>query len=185
LYEADKKSTQPERHKFPLNALHYNGVDPRYRGQNLTGRPISIQDLPSDVLAAFHPDIKGMRSTSAKGIELARGGNPDDILTGLKVQSFYHNLKDPDDPRWVTLDAHAIRGITGRIDLPVSEYVSVSSRPAHYNHFAEVVRQVAKQRGLTPNQVQAIAWTVWRDQHPRVIRAKITKAETAAAGAEA
>jgi hypothetical protein len=89
------------------------------------------------------------------------GADPADVLPmSLKTGNFYRCIADPSDPHAVVIDRHAHDAIVGE---------RWGNRPRglkgkRYAMLADVVRDVAKFRGILPSQVQAIAWLVWLDE---------------------
>jgi hypothetical protein len=61
-----------------------------------------------------------------KASRIASGEPPGNVLTGAKVRSFYNNIRDPRDPRHVTIDSHMMdaayggtrRGVAGVMIAP-------------------------------------------------------------------
>lgn len=166
VLEADQNSTAPARNSNPLDIANYNGVDESKHGMDFTGSH-DIKDLPADVLAATHGAVVGaIRESATKAIQCARGENPDDVLGGSKVRSFYNNIAHPGETDNVTVDGHQARAMLG------SNYVSdkvtndTIGTIARYDYMAQAVREVAAERGLRPDQVQAITWGQWREEHP-------------------
>lgn len=99
----------------------------------------------------------------AKGLDLMRGANVDDTLPGVKVRSFTNNIMDPSDNRDVTIDIHMVQGAAR--DPAVVNDSGVMSSPSYktasigaYPYIADVVRRVADDYGVRPNQAQALIW---------------------------
>jgi hypothetical protein len=78
--------------------------------------------------------------------------------SGWKIGSFYRNIVDPDDGEPVTIDRHAIAVAIGH--APSGREQNLTAY--RYRCLAEAYRQVAAERGLTPNAVQAITWCEYR-----------------------
>lgn len=96
-----------------------------------------------------------------KALKIARGGDPEKILGGAKVRSFYHNILEPHASRETTIDTHMINALAGG-GHPVGDVLTraVFKRPAVYSIFAASVDRVAAKRGIRRSQVQAIIWGV-------------------------
>ena len=96
-----------------------------------------------------------------KASAILSGALPEDVLGGRKVRSFYRNLLDPVRPGHVTVDRHMVDLLTGErfADSKVLERVGA------YQVFAGVIRGVARELGLLPQVVQAVAWVAWRRAH--------------------
>jgi len=82
------------------------------------------------------------------------GEDPDVVLGGRKVRSFYRNIINPADAGAVTIDRHMIDLMTGKIgtDAHILERIGIyTAATAH-------IRGVAREAGILPSQVQAIVW---------------------------
>lgn len=108
----------------------------------------------------------------AKAVDIARGGDPDKVLVGEKVRSFYNNIAHPESDRDVTIDARMVRAFADNPRLTVSstimggKYEGMPAGP--YVRVADSVRGVTDRWNeahpgmeMTPHQVQAIIWTEW------------------------
>lgn len=87
--------------------------------------------------------------------------------TGPKISNFYHNLLDPQDPNYVTIDRHAIRAWLGpmharRFD---DQCGRIGLNYKSYNIIADHYKEVSGHYGILPNQLQAICWQVARRQY--------------------
>jgi hypothetical protein len=131
-----------------------------------------------------------------RAIRIARGEQPNVILNGHKVRSFYNNIRDPrnshDD---ITVDSHAFSVGMGekwgsgsdpykffaggnwkaKGQLPVKN--NTYGVEGMYSVFADAYREVAKslKPPLTARQLQAITWVQWRKDHPDTERGQSTK----------
>lgn len=85
---------------------------------------------------------------------------------GLKVLSFYHNIIDPTDNRWVTVDGHMHAAWLGD-DRLTMEQARIASR-YRYGLVAADLKTLAFENYLLPNQLQAIIWFTRK----RVLRVK-------------
>jgi UvrD-like helicase C-terminal domain/AAA domain len=135
-------------------------------------------------------DITNVRFTSGvhhmgRGVRIARGEDPNEILNGHKVRSFYNNITG----EWedVTVDSHAFSAAMGvKYGSGSDEYGFfagsgkynglTSPRSATYGvlglyaPFADAYRRVAASLGITPAQLQAIVWNQWRKENPSTTR---------------
>jgi hypothetical protein len=92
--------------------------------------------------------------------------------SAMKTYNFYNNIEEPDDPKYVTMDAHAHDIAVGqRLGSPDEDVRGLGAK-GRYNTFADayktatnVINDGRKGRPLIPNQVQATAWTAWRGTH--------------------
>jgi len=80
----------------------------------------------------------------------------EDKKRGLKILNFYRNILRPYDPKPVTIDGHMIALHMGE-ELTMKE-AKVSRRG--YERMAQDFRELAKRKGLLPNQAQATLWFV-------------------------
>lgn len=136
------------------------------------------------------PDPTGRRQPGAKvswscgvgngirpAVEIARGGEPAANLGGHKVRSFYNNmlLGSHTANGYVTIDTHAVslaldmklastdkRLKSGFAGSPKNLAEGSSGT---YAVFATAFRNVAARHSMLPQQVQAITWLQWRDEH--------------------
>lgn len=115
-----------------------------------------------------------------KAIHLLRGANPDGpmpgakgkdskLVGGIKVRSFSNNINDPSNSKSVTIDTHMINGVLNqKKKTGIEEEVFRSA--GKYDTFKDAISAVAKERGIAPNQAQAIAWTAWRDENGKATK---------------
>lgn len=73
---------------------------------------------------------------------------------GPKIKNFYHNILDPHDTRWVTVDGHMVASWRGQ-NLTMKEALCTISEYREIKHAAQVL---AFEYLLIPHQVQAIIW---------------------------
>lgn len=93
-----------------------------------------------------------------KALWILDGSNPEDILGGRKVRSFYRNIAHPSTSLDVTIDAWIIR----ILNLPYEKYLQ---RAGVYDAIADAFRTVAEEHGVLPHQLQAAIWTLGRGNH--------------------
>lgn len=168
-YKDDLASKQPERHRDALDVIHYNGIDESRHGENFTGDH-PIKDLPSDVLATFHPDAQGtLRPSATKAFELARGKDPDEVLSGNKVRAFYNNMTHPESDD-VTIDGHQVHLMAGTNEITDKDTQMMVNTEGKYEFMEDAVRAEAAKQNMSPMQLQAISWLQWREEHPAVDR---------------
>lgn len=99
-----------------------------------------------------------------KALRIYQGEQPDAVLRGNKVRSFYSNLTDPAGSQAVTLDTHMVRAITGDERYDTDSAGTVTTSAGKYAALSAAVRRVAAEEGLLPSQVQAIVWEYQRAQ---------------------
>ena len=122
-----------------------------------------MQKWDRNVKVAFHAveygdPYPGMRQTMDKVSRLLSGENPDTVVSGQKVTSFYNNIVDPYGPH-VTIDRHAY-------DIAVGKRHTDKTRPSIgkgiYNALSKAYVEAANELGIAPLALQAITWVVWR-----------------------
>jgi hypothetical protein len=97
-----------------------------------------------------------------KADAILAGADPFTVLGGRKVRSFYTNILRPTTPGPVTVDRHAVDMLCGRRGAVEDR---VLERVGAYARCAAVIRGVARDLGIRPHEVQAIAWVAWRQLH--------------------
>lgn len=102
-----------------------------------------------------------LKKNANKAFAIVDGGNPADIVSGPKVTSFWNNIVDPysDDPRHVTIDAHAWNIARGGNHL----YQRSNPNTTQYREAASAYVVAAHEANILPLQMQAVTWTVWRN----------------------
>lgn len=100
----------------------------------------------------------GMKNIMAKVTRLLEGENPDNVVSGQKVTSFYRNILNPYGDE-VTIDRHAI-------DIALATRHTDKNRPSigkkMYSELAMAYRDAANELGIYPLELQAVTWVVWR-----------------------
>jgi hypothetical protein len=74
---------------------------------------------------------------------------------GPKIRAFYHNILDPDDCRYVTIDGHMKAAYEG-VDMTMKE--AIVRTKGEYKRISDATMRLAKLEGLVPNQLQATIW---------------------------
>lgn len=107
----------------------------------------------------FWPNIPAYKTNVNKAMKILETGNLD-LVKGPKVTVFYHSLLNPDRvERELVLDGHAInvwRGI--KTPLKNLRQPTKEERKAIIQDY----RKVADLVGLTPQQLQAVTWFIWK-----------------------
>jgi len=109
-------------------------------------------------------DCGGLGWAKRDAQAIRAGQSPKEVLfheakNNTKVQSFFWNILEPQNPDHVTIDRHMISLIT---DQRWSDRRNRWIRPADHQWARERFQALAVQLGLVPNQLQAITWVVWR-----------------------
>lgn len=129
-------------------------------------------------------DLRGLTlfPNIEKAIEIYRGGDPDDVLSGNKVRSFYNALVTRGDSDATVIDSHMMGALTGKIvvsqgglnqpDGYIDVHTLDNPRPGIKDQAAgadpngttyalldQVTRDVADEYGLRVSDAQAIIWS--------------------------
>jgi hypothetical protein len=102
-------------------------------------------------------------SNVVKALWIIEGVDPDSVLGGRKVRSFWQNIADPYGSLDVTLDSWMGRalGVPATGSHAEQGYLD---RAGVYDAISEGFRQVAEDHGVMPNQLQAAIWLHEREQ---------------------
>lgn len=85
------------------------------------------------------------------------------ILNGNKITSFYLNLLHPCKETRVTIDRHAIACMTQRIDdVKALDSNNQSMTDKQYSMFEKIFKDVSKEIGMLPHELQAVTWVSYR-----------------------
>jgi hypothetical protein len=108
----------------------------------------------------------------AKAVAIWRGADPDEVLSGHKVRSFFNCLLIPDNPLDVVVDTHAIsaaalepmaassRRLKSLVDVPSTAKGGRRFRGV-YPAVADAYRILGRRHGVAPMEAQAIVWSWW------------------------
>lgn len=109
---------------------------------------------------AFETGVAGgtFGDATRKANRILDGEDPDAVLGGLKVRSFFLNIVDPSDPIPVTIDRHAHSICVGE---PQRKGQKIGKRL--YAQLSDEYREAADTLGILPQQVQAVTWERWRE----------------------
>lgn len=97
---------------------------------------------------------------------LIQGEDPNDVMnprTGPKTHRFMHNIADPENEQYATIDGRAFDTITNRA-MPWTSGRGIeganlpSGKLTRYEHAENVVRDVAAAHGMLPSAAQATSW---------------------------
>ena len=117
-------------------------------------------------LEDFHVSTYG--NNKRKAWLIAHGGDPNELIVALKTSNFFHNIADPTDPRYVTIDGHMHNIWFGkRVPIqsknPEARVVKVDNQL--YYTIANGIKAFAIDHGLIPCQMQGVLWQTWRRIH--------------------
>jgi hypothetical protein len=182
FYEPKFKEAAARFRRGDLSREDYLGTLKRYGKEISDARKDygvhNVDTAPAELIAKWHPARRGvMVGNFAKAIEISRGKNPNnpEVLSGSKVRSFWDNIVNPGTSRSVTIDTHMLRAMLNKPNMTEKQAQHLISGPGRYEVLAQSVRVAARKAGVTPNQLQAIVWTQWRDEHPDTGRATTTR----------
>lgn len=96
-----------------------------------------------------------------KAIQLLRHGDISQ-LSGKKVVSFYNNIINPDCPKHVTIDRHAIRACLPKNHK--AKALDSDIADAQYRQAEKIYKRLAHRMNLTPCSLQAIVWVTYRNK---------------------
>lgn len=118
------------------------------------------------IQAYVNKEASGALSSNVKKANAILAGNsPEDVLGGDKVRAFYGIIADPSSDA-VCVDRHAFDIAVGRVTNNRSR--SALSRKGVYQMFADAYVSASKALSaetgmdISPAQVQAVTWVVWR-----------------------
>jgi len=119
----------------------------------------------ANVAAAFELVLTGNAHVQSERFNdrarrIMNGEDPESVLGGRKVRSFYRNILEPSFSGPVTVDRHAVAILFGR-HLNERE-IKVLEGMGAYTYAAGVYRSVARRLGVKPHELQAIVWQTWR-----------------------
>lgn len=103
-----------------------------------------------------------------KAWRIAQGEDPDSLIVALKTSNFFHNIADPKDPRYVTIDGH-MHNIWFNRRAPIQSknpnvrVVKVDNKL--YQVIADGIKAFAAEHGLVPCEMQGVLWQTWRRIH--------------------
>jgi hypothetical protein len=128
---------------------------------------------------ATHDDIVAalgcLKRNAAKAAALVLGADPAAIVTGPKVIPFWQRIVDAatgaTGPGSVVVDRHALDVAVGRVTDDDTRGRILGRKGGHhsvamaYVRAASVLRRTGEAEGITPAELQAVVWVVWRREH--------------------
>ncbi len=100
-------------------------------------------------------------SNKRKAIRILGGEPIDSVITAPKTNSMFHNMTDPNNPNYVTIDGHMVSVWQGkRITM---DNAGISKK--EYRFLADCFIGIADGLGILPNVLQAAVWMAWKRQH--------------------
>ena len=100
-----------------------------------------------------------LTTNANKAIAIRDGADPDDVLGGQKVTSFFDNIVNPLHSDSVTVDTHAAAIAFG------DPRYAFKFGARLYREVAEMYREASAIMGYRPLEIQSISWEYWRSMH--------------------
>ncbi len=97
-----------------------------------------------------------------KAWAIAQGTPPLDLIIANKTRNFFINVNWPNNQHAVTIDGHMTNVWRGKRERLVGLR---NLTDKGYEEIAQGFRDLARERNLIPNQVQATVWLAWRRLH--------------------
>lgn len=111
------------------------------------------------VLGDRYSGFRALGASILKAGRIADGGDPETVLGGRKVRSFYRNILHPTTSLDVTIDVWFLRHVVPRDYLDhYSQWAHFTERLGVYDAVADAIRRVADGFGVLPSQLQAALW---------------------------
>jgi len=101
-----------------------------------------------------------------KADAIYNGADVVETLKAPKTTAFALVIADPTNTHDVVIDRHAMSVAHGR--QATESEVTALGRKGQYEAYATAYRKAAAEAGITPSQMQAVTWTVWRETMIRV-----------------
>lgn len=119
-------------------------------------------------LEAMLTSWPGLKTNGRKAMRILDGERPEDVVSGPKVTAFYYAIKDANDPRGIVIDRHAFDVAVGRVMDDRTRGI-VLGRAGAYESFVRAYERAtvglrAFYPNITPAEVQAVTWVVWRNE---------------------
>jgi hypothetical protein len=127
-------------------------------------RAVASRGAAREVVRGMSIGSAGIGSLQRAGRIIA-GEDPEDVMDprgGPKTHNFMHNIHDPSDARFATIDGRAFDTMTNRV-RPWETGRGISSAAlkrgtSRYEESRNVVIQAASNFGIHPSAAQAISW---------------------------
>jgi hypothetical protein len=144
------------------NPPEYHKIDPA-TGER-TGLMLNKDGTPSKIAWGSLKEI-------AKPISIMQDGSRENISEQLgaahKVRNFYNNIIDPSNTKDITIDTHAVAAahmqpFSLKSKEVVANFGGIGSNSTGvvgtYPLYADAYRQVAKELGIKPRELQSVVW---------------------------
>lgn len=128
--------------------------------------------MSTDDIVRLLPTLK---RHARKAAAIVAGAEPASIVSGPKVIPFWHRIayaaNGDTGPGSVVIDRHAFDAAVGRVTSDTERGRFLGRKGGHarvaqcYLRAASVLRRTGEAPDLTPSELQAIVWSVWRRVH--------------------
>jgi len=118
-------------------------------------------ELATDSLTTGRARTDTLGNSSRAAQRIIDGEHPLDVLKGIKTRTFAENIARNGISDSVTVDVHAFSIAVGK-PVPSSK-LKMGKRL--YLEIAGSYSNAAKREDISPTQMQAITWLVWRDEN--------------------
>jgi hypothetical protein len=116
-----------------------------------------------------------MGNAASKAAALVLGADPASVVTGPKVTPFWQRIAEAatgaTGPGSVVVDRHAFDVAVGEVTSDRIRGTFLGRKGGHhtvamaYVRAASVLRRTGEAPGITPSELQAVTWIVWRREH--------------------
>jgi hypothetical protein len=100
-----------------------------------------------------HETLMALGENILKAERLLDGEDPEDVLGGRKVRSFWRNIYAPSNSLDVTIDSWMLKLLA-----PEAKSYNWLARKGVYDALADGVRDAAEALGCRPHELQAALW---------------------------
>jgi hypothetical protein len=113
----------------------------------------------------------GLSGNLAKANAIYHGADVLATLKAPKTMAFAATIADPAEPTLVVVDRHAVSVALGRCSTDAD--TNALSLQGRYELFADAYRRAAKRAGISPAEMQATTWVVWRQTAIRTAKSVV------------
>lgn len=106
----------------------------------------------------------GYKASADKARRVMAGEPNDEVLGHLKTGNFAHNIEDPSDSSFVTVDSHQHNAAVGWKHPWKSNVYGLQNRK-RYDILARATQAVAQRHDLPATAAQAASWTGWKENN--------------------
>jgi hypothetical protein len=148
----------------------------------------------ADEGASFDDIVDGlgmMKSNARKAAAIVLGADPLSVVSGPKVVPFWHRIVDAANGATgvgsVVVDRHAFDIAVGMVTDQRQRTLFLGRKGGHhtvamcYMRAASVLRRTGECPDITPAELQAVTWVVWRREHAHAQGKAAARRDAAAA----